>query len=103
MGLWFYGTVDGVPIEATPRDPDSHITVLETSSAVGMNRRNVKGREPGVVARRGDRKRRAHRIRLSTYRNYDDKDTQARLHEFSSSVVRYIRAVRHYRKYRNLQ
>jgi hypothetical protein len=36
MGLWFYGTVDGVPIEATPRDPDSHITVLETSSAVGM-------------------------------------------------------------------
>lgn len=38
MGLWFYGTVDGVPIEATPRDPDSHITVLETSSAVRMNR-----------------------------------------------------------------
>lgn len=32
MGQW-----TGVPIEATPRDPDSHITVLETSSAVRMN------------------------------------------------------------------
>ncbi|KAL2746260.1 hypothetical protein V1477_004630 [Vespula maculifrons] len=37
MELWFYGTVDGVPIEAPPRDPDSHITVLETSSAVNAS------------------------------------------------------------------
>ena len=40
LGQWDCGSMGqwtGVPIEATPRDPDSHITVLETSSAVRMN------------------------------------------------------------------
>jgi len=57
MGLWFYGTVDGVPIEATPRDPDSHITVLETSSAVGMRVDAAQKEESSVLARGKERER----------------------------------------------
>ncbi|KAL2720137.1 hypothetical protein V1478_010403 [Vespula squamosa] len=53
MELWFYGTVDGVPIEAPPRDPDSHITVLETSSAVNASQPRCLKKESSECSKYG--------------------------------------------------
>lgn len=87
LGQWDCGSMGqwtGVPIEATPRDPDSHITVLETSSAVRMNpgcgrgkkvERRVGEEEGGRRGGGGEEEEEERERRRTTGEQKDEEDT----------------------------